>query len=66
VSNWLAVFRNRDDGRSVSWLAAMKTAPHLFWLAIEAYPPGHTVAAFGDFVPRCFPEGKSRDPILKQ
>jgi hypothetical protein len=62
VSNWLAVVRNRDDGRTGSWLAALKTAPHLFWLTIEAYPPGHAGAAFGDVVPRCFPEGKKPMP----
>ncbi len=38
----------------------MKTTPHLFWLTIEAYPPGHDGAAFGDVVPRCFPEGKPK------
>ena len=51
VSNWLAVARNRDDGRTVSWLAALKTAPHRFWLTTEAYPLDHTAAVFGAAVP---------------
>jgi hypothetical protein len=38
----------------------MKTAPHLFWLTTEAYPLGHAGVAFGDILPRCFPDGTAQ------
>jgi len=58
MSNSLAVILDRDDGLTVSWLAAMKATPHPFWLMIEAYPHGNAHAAFGAAVHRYFPEGK--------
>ena len=63
VSNSLAVTLDRDDGLTVSWLVVLKTTPLLFWLTTEAYPPGNAGVTFGDVVPRCFPEGKSRHPL---
>ena len=60
VSNALTVVRERNDGRTDSWLAVVQTAPRPFWLTTEAYPPAMPMPPSALPCPLAFRRGKAK------